>query len=128
MANIAEKGCALLSSTAGVDLNADADTTLYEVPAGKKCVVHYVVIRNLSADTQAAVGSFGQSGTTTDFVGNQTLAALDSAGDAGIIMPVPAAATVVIQEYTAGELFVFDVTTVAGGACTCTIDVFGYLL
>lgn len=32
-----------------------------------------------------------------------------------------------IIEYTAGEIFSIEVTTVAGAACTCVIDVFGYL-
>ena len=32
-----------------------------------------------------------------------------------------------IVEYTAGELFVIDVTAAVGGACTCTVDVFGRL-
>lgn len=30
-------------------------------------------------------------------------------------------------EYTAGEIFCIDVTIAAGGACTATVDVFGYL-
>lgn len=30
-------------------------------------------------------------------------------------------------EYTAGEIFTLEVTTAAGGACTCTVDVFGYV-
>jgi hypothetical protein len=29
------------------------------------------------------------------------------------------------EEYQAGDAFVIDVTTAVGGACTCTIDVFG---
>lgn len=30
-------------------------------------------------------------------------------------------------EYTAGLIFTLDITTAAGVACTCTVDVFGYL-
>ncbi|MCP4566834.1 MAG: hypothetical protein GY841_04545 [FCB group bacterium] len=128
MADLKENGCALLSSTASVDLNNASDTYCYEVPAGKKCVVHYVVIRNLSADADACIVDLGQSGTMDDFLSTQAIGTnLDGAGKAGILMPIPHATTVGIVEYTAGEIFVIDVTTLAGGACTCTVDVYGSL-
>ena len=127
MADLRENGCALLSSTAAVDLNTASDTDCYVVPVGKKCVVHYVVIRNLSANATNTVAMFGQGAGFTDFVGNQTLSGLNAAGSAGVIMPIPNATTVEIQEYTAGEIFSIDVTTVASIACTCTVDVYGSL-
>jgi len=130
MANLAEVGCARLTSVTSIDLGTASDTELYEVPAGKKCVVHYLVLRELSADAAATVAMFGQGAGFNDFVGNQTLAALNAAGSAGIIMPVPNAATVEIQEYTAGEVISIDVTTASGsgaGTPTCTLDVYGSL-
>ncbi len=130
MADLKENGCALLNTGGtAVDLNAaPGATTLYETPAGKKMVPHYVVVRNLSADALIAAGSFGQVGALTDFLGIQTLGTnLSAAGTAGICMPIPAAVTVGVVEYTAGEIFQFDLTTAAGGACTCTMDVYGSL-
>jgi len=125
---IGEVGCGLLESTPAVDLNAVAATTIYQVPVGMKCVIHYIVVRNVSADALIAAGSFGQVGALTDFLGIQTLGTnLDGAGKAGICMPIPAAVTVGIVEYTAGEIIQFDCTTAAGGVCTCTMDVYGSL-
>ena len=128
MADLAELGCARLASVSAVDLNTASDTDLYVIPAGKKCVVHFVVIRELSANATNAVVTLGENGAMTDFLGNQTLSNLNAAGSAGILMPIPNATTVEIQEYSAGETFCIDVTTQAGIACTCTVEVYGSLL
>jgi len=127
MGALNENSCAMLERTESVNLNAVAATTLYTVPVGKKFVPHYIVTRDLSADAALTVCTFGQVGALTDFLGAQTLSGLDAAAAAGILMPVPNATTVKIIEYTAGEVFQIDVTTAAGGACTCTIEVFGTL-
>jgi len=120
-----EKGVMMLAAVDSVDLNAVASTNLYTVPTGKKLVVDHVKIRNLSADAGNAVVTFGQSGAKTDFVGSQTLSNLSAAGKAGKIQPVPNATPPAIVEYTAAEIFVIDVTTAAGSACTATVEVFG---
>jgi len=122
-----ENAVSLLASVDSVDLNAVANTTLYIVPAGKKFVPDHVKLRKLSADAASAVATFGQSSAKTDFVGAQTLSNLSAAGKAAKIQPVPSATPAVIVEYAAGTVFVIDVTTAAGGACTCTVDVFGKL-
>ena len=123
-----ENSCALLARVTGVDLDAVAATTLYTVPTGKKLVVHYLVIRDLSADAASAVATFGKVGALTDFLGAQTLSNLNAAAAAGILMPVPNATTVKLIEYVATNIFQIDVTTASGGgACTCTIEVFGTL-
>jgi len=127
MGALNENSCALLARVTGVDLNAVAATTLYTVPAGKIFVPHYLVIRELDADAALTVCTFGQVGALTDFLGAQTLSGLNAAAAAGILMPVPNATTVKLIEYTAAEIFQIDVTTAAGGACTCTIEVFGTL-
>ena len=123
-----EEGISLLARVDLVDLNAVATTNLYTVPSGKKLVVDHVKIRKLSADAANTVATFGQSGAKTDFLGAQTLSNLNAAGKAGKLMPVPAATTVVIEEYTAAEIFVIDVTTAAGGACTATVELHGTLV
>ena len=123
-----ENSCALLARVTGVDLNAVAATTLYTVPAGKKLVVHYLVIRELSADADIAVCTFGKVGALTDFLAAQTLSGLDAAAAAGILMPIPHATTPKRIEYVATNVFQIDVTTAAGAPCTCTIEVFGTLM
>ncbi len=127
MADLKENSVGLLNSQPGVDLNTASDTICYTVPAGKKCIVHKVVIRNLSANATNTIATFGEIGAMTDWLGVQTMSALNAAGSAGVIMPIPNATTVELQEYSAGEQFVIDVTTQAGVACTCTVDVYGSL-
>jgi len=122
-----EECVSLLASVDSVDLNAVATTNLYTVPAGKKLVVDHVKIRNVSADAGSAVATFGKSGAKTDFLGSQTLSNLSAAGKAAKLQPVPNATPSAITEYAAGEIFVIDVTTAAGSACTTTVEVFGKL-
>ncbi len=122
-----EKGIMMLAAVDSVDLNAVASTTLFTVPVGKKMVVDHIKLRNLSDDAGTAVVTFGQSGAKTDFVAAQTLSSLSAAGKAGKIQPVPNATTPAIVEYAAGTVFVIDVTTAAGAACTATAEVFGKL-
>ena len=119
--------CISMLASVSVDLNSVATTNLYTVPPGKKLVVDHVKLRNLSASAGSAVATFGQSGAKTDFLGSQTLSNLNAAGKAGKLMPVPAATPAAIEEYTAGEVFVIDVTTAAGSACTANAEVFGKL-
>jgi len=125
MASLKEKAVALLASKTGVDLNAVAATTLYTVPTGKKSVLDHVKIRELSASAGSTVLTIGQSAAKTDFVGAQTLSNLSAAGKAGKLQPVPNATPPAIVEYAAGLNIVADVTTAAGAACTCTMDVYG---
>jgi len=127
MSKLNENACAMVARVESINLNAVAASNLYTVPTGKKFVPHYLVIRDLSADAALTVATFGQVGGLMDFLGAQTLSGLDAAAAAGILMPVPNATTVKIIEYTAAEIFQIDVTTAAGGACTCTIEVFGTL-
>jgi hypothetical protein len=117
----------LLASVDSVDLNTAATTNLYTVPTGKKMVVDHIKIRKLSANATSTVVTLGKSTAKTDFLAAQTLSNLSAAGKAGKLMPVPNATPLAIVEYAAGEIFVIDVTTAAGIACTCTADVFGTL-
>lgn len=117
----------MLGSVDSVNLNAVAATTLYTVPTGKKLVINYVRLRNISANCTAAVVTIGQSGAKTDFLGSQTLSGLNAAACTGILTPVPNATTVKGIEYTAAEIIQIDVTTAAGVACTATVELFGTL-
>lgn len=133
MARLKEKAITLLSSTASVDLNAavDTETSLYTVPTGCDAIITHIVIRNVSANAASAVVTFGETGGTCDeFRGDQTLSGLSAAGKYTVIYldqgtsDTPEAGT----ELDAGDSFGVEITTAAGSASTCTIDVFGYLI
>jgi hypothetical protein len=132
MANAKEKGLMLLGSVASVDLNGagGTETTLYTVPTGKTCIPIMVVLRSLSADPASAVVTIGKTGGDCDeFLGDQTLSAITVgyADECCVLMPVPAATPVASLVLDAAEVLGLEITTAAGGPCTCTADVFGYL-
>jgi len=133
MGYLRENAITLLESTSGVDLNgvAGTETTLYTVPVGKTCLVTHIVIHTMSADAALAVVTFGKTGGACDeFRGNQTLSGLSAVGKYTVVYldqgvnDTPEAA----DEFAAGESVGVEITTAAGGACTCTMDVFGYLV
>lgn len=110
-----------------VDFNLTSDLTLFTVPVGKEFTPFAICISKASGDMGSAVVSFGQSGTPTDFLGNQTLSGINAAGDACWCMPVPNATPVGIVTYTAGEVFVMDRVTADGTGRTADVSVFGFL-
>jgi len=122
--NLDEEGISRLGSVS-VDLNSVASTVARTVPPGKKMVVDHLKPRELSADAGNTVLTAGQSSAKTDFVGSTTLSNLNTAGKSCKIQPVPSATPAAIVEYPEGTDFVVDVTTAAGSACTCIMDVFG---
>lgn len=117
----------MLGSVDSVDLNAEAQTTLYTVPTGKKCTLDHVRLRNISDNCANAVVTVGQADALTDFLGSQTLSGLNAAASTGILTPLPSATTVKGIEYTAGEVIQIDVATVAGSECTATVELHGML-
>lgn len=124
---------ALLSTTDSVDLNAAGDTeaTLYTPPTGKTALVTHVMIYNMSADAASSVVTFGKTGGTCDeWRGNQTLSGLDGTTKYTVLYldqgtnDTPESAT----EFVGGtDVFGVEITTQAGGACTCSINVYGTL-
>lgn len=131
MADLKEKSISLLATKTGVDLNTTAtETVLYAVPAGKSCIISRCVLRAFSADTTTSTVSIGQAGAATDFLGTQTLTGVTAsyATQALTLTNVPNATPVVQVVYTAGLNIVLKTVAAAGVACTCTVDVFGYLI
>jgi len=133
MADAKEKTIALLSSTASCDLNAAGGTekSLYTVPTGKILIVDHVILHTFSADTANAVVTFGHTGGTCDeFLGDQTLTGITAAYAAQCLKCaiVPNATPVVNVPFTAAEVFAMEITTAAGSACTCTVEVWGHLI
>ena len=127
MADMKEKGIALIAFDDDVEFNLTTDLALYTVPTGKEFTPFAVSITKASGDLASSVVSFGQSGAKTDFLGNQTLSGVNAAGDACWCMPVPAATPVGIVTYTAGEIFTMDRVTAAGSSATADVGVFGFL-
>ena len=132
MADLKENALAIVETTTGVDLNGagGTETVLYTVPTGKTFFPTHVIIRDPSADTANAVVTFGVGGGSADeFRGDQTLASVDGTTKYTVIYldqgtnDTPEAAV----EITAGNTFVVEITTAAGGACTVTMSVVGIL-
>lgn len=124
MADVKEKTISLLSATT-VALDSAAATTLFTVPVGKRCVVtHAILVAGANAST--SVVTIGQVGALTDFLGSQTLSAIDAQFDIAILQPIPAATTAKVESYAAGTVIQMDVTTGNGGA-TNTVYLFGFL-
>lgn len=113
-----------LSATT-IALNADGNTTLYTVPAGKRAVLTKAVLV-VGADAGSTDFTIGQAGALTDFLGTQQCDNLNAQYDAGIFMPVPNATAALIKSYAAGTVIKAAVANQAGGA-TNTLYLFGFL-
>jgi hypothetical protein len=117
---------ATLLSTMTVALNADADTTLYTVPIGKRCVLKYAILvagADAGATTTLAIGA---DGTETDFIPANTLSNLDAAYDAVILQPIPNTTPLKNKSYAGGTVIQAQVANQSGGA-TNTLFLFGFL-
>jgi len=125
MAALKERAITLLSSTT-VSFAANADTTLFTVPAGKRCVLECAVVvagADAGATTTIAVG---QDTAETDFLAANTLSNLDAANDAVILRPIPNTTPLKSKSYAAGTVIQAQVGTNSGGA-TNTVYLFGFL-
>ena len=126
MADLKEKGVALLSSTT-VAFNANGDTTLYTVPTGKRCVLsHAVVVAGADAGATTTL-AIGQDSAETDFCPANTLSNLDAQYDAVIIRPVPNTTPLKSKSYAATTVIQAQVGAQSGGA-TNTLYLFGSLM
>lgn len=123
-ADLKEKSVSLLSTTT-VALNADADTTLYTVPTGKRCVLTHGILV-LGADASTTDISIGQNGAETDFLAATDLGLINAQYDSCILQPIPAANVLLGKSYAAGTVIELQVTNQAGGA-TNTLYLFGFL-
>lgn len=120
------KNAVTLLSTTTVAFNANADTTLYTVPTGVRCVLsHAVIVAGADAGATTAV-SIGADGAETDFLAVNTLSNLDAANDAVIVRPIPNTTPLKSKSYAAGTVIQMQVTNQSGGA-TNTVYLFGVL-
>jgi hypothetical protein len=115
MPNLKEKAISLLSTTT-VALNADADTTIYTVPTGKRCVLtHAILVAGADAGATTTI-SIGQDSAETDFLAANTLSNLDAANDAVILRPIPNTTPLKSKSYAGGTVIQAQVASQSGGA------------
>lgn len=125
MASLHEKAVTLLSTTT-VSFAANADTTLYTVPTGKRCVLsHAVVVAGADAGATTTL-AIGADGAETDFLAAHTLSNLDAQYDAVIVRPVPNTTPLKSKSYAAATVIQAQVGSQSGGA-TNTVYLFGFL-
>lgn len=120
-----EKSVLSLLSATTVPLNANGATTIYTVPAGKRCVLHSALLV-AGADAGTSDLSIGITAGGTDFVGVTNLDNVDAQYDACILAPVPSATPAMLKSYVAGAVIIALVANQAGGA-TNTLYLFGFL-
>lgn len=123
--DLKEKAVGLLSTTT-ISLAADADTTLYTVPAGKRCVLSHAVIVAAAAAGTGTTITIGQSGATTDFLAANTLNNLVAQYDAVIVRPIPALTPLKSKSYAAATVIKATVANQDGAAAN-TLYLFGFL-
>lgn len=115
----------LLSITT-VAFNADADTTLYTVPTGYRCVLaKAIVVAGADAGATTTI-SIGANGTETDFIPANTLSNLDAQYDSVILMPIPNTTPLKNKSYAAATVIQAQVASQSGGA-TNTVYLYGIL-
>lgn len=124
MSALSGNAITLLSATT-VSLAADADTTLYTVPTGKRCILSHAILV-AGADAGTSDISIGQNTAETDFVGVTNLDNVDAQYDACLLMPVPSATPATLKSYAAGTVIEARVANNNGGA-TNTLYLFGLL-
>ena len=125
MVNLKEKAITLLSSTT-VAFNADADTVLYTVPAGERCVLHSAIVVAAGDAGATTTISIGANGTETDFIPANTLSNLDAQYDSVVLQPIPNTTPLKTKSYAAGTVIEANVATQSGVAGN-TVYLFGML-
>ncbi len=120
-----EKAETLLASVASIDLNAVAETTLFNCPAGKNCIITKAIIR-------LATGAGLPMGTMECSFGWNTVNADDVIANAGRVLTAATNYLIIGADgdaeigLTTGT-FKIDVQVAEGAALTGTVEVFGYL-
>ncbi len=127
MADVRTKSVHLLG-TATLDVQSTAQTTIYTVPIGFRCILDHIKIVSGATASPTAIVSFGQNGAATDFLGNQTMTNLAAQFDTVICAPIPNATPVKTKSYAATTVIEADVTTAdVDGGTDNTVYVYGTL-
>jgi len=126
MAALNEYSICKVSTTASVDMKTAAKTTLYTVPTGKTFYPVLVVVREPSAsmaggsDYDIGTGANADTWRQTVDLSSMTTLATD-------YMAISGADVTKYTDCAAASAFGIKVITGTTGACTATIDVFGFL-
>ena len=115
-----------LLSTTTVAFNADADTTLYTVPTGKRCVLTHAIVVAAGDAGATTTLSIGANGAETDFIPSNTLSNLDAEFDTVILQPIPNTTPLKMKSYVAETVIEAQVASQSGAAGN-TIYLFGIL-
>jgi len=137
MADVKEKGIALLSSTTGVIVGTNgnaAKTILYTVPAGKRAIITHVILRDpsvtLAGCNDVDFGT-GIASATENFLNNETgIVDMTAVTDFMVLTAESNEYTIIDGDNATANMREFGIYVVAGAtsaAATVTIDVFGYL-
>ena len=114
----------LLGTTNLVNLNTATPTTLYTVPASFQAVVTRICLRNASTSLTTVSLSIGwNSAAFNNVLANNTHTELTTA----LIYTLLGAKTGATKGVAADNLKLLC-NTLQGGAATCSVDVFGYLI
>lgn len=124
MAALNENAITRLVTVSSVDLNTATAQTLYTVPTGKTCIVTHLVIREASTSLTTVSFSIGfNSATFNNIIANATHTEL-TGSTLYTILDTKTGAT----RGVAADILKLLNNTLQGGAATCTVDVFGFLL
>ena len=133
MAYAKERGIMLLGSTDAVNMAAAAKTILYTVPAGKRAIITHVILRDPSATADGCddvdFGTGAAAGTPNFLFTVTSITDMTATTDFMILTPADDEYTIIDGDAAAAVDREFGIYPVDGsdGACTMTIDVFGYL-
>ncbi|MBU0846739.1 right-handed parallel beta-helix repeat-containing protein [Patescibacteria group bacterium] len=121
-----EAGSIILLSKTNVSFAADADTEIFRVPSGYRCILdHAKIVAGADAGATTTL-SIGANGAETDFIVANTLSNLDAQYDAVILKPIPNTTPLKNKSYAATTVIEAQVANQSGGA-TNTIWLYGIL-
>jgi len=133
MGDMRENGIMRLSTTTAVDMAAAAKTILFTVPEGKRAIITHVILRDPSATADGCDDvdfGTGAACATVNFLNNETgITDMTATTDFMVLVAVSDEYTIIDGDAAAAVDREFGIYPVDGsdGACTMTIDVFGYL-
>jgi hypothetical protein len=124
MTALNETALTRLATVTGVDMKTAGKTTLYTVPVGKTFYPFMVIVRETSASLAGGTEyDFGTGANCDTWIQDVDLSAMTTLGSDFKVIT----STSKFTDCAAASVFGIKVITGSTGACTATIDVFGFL-